>query len=79
MYGAGPAFDMLLDRLRDMGSPPPRFGRLGGTHQIWCNATLPKGTVERRGETLDQAAAAILEHDLACPDKDREKAQAKLA
>lgn len=78
MYGAGPSFDMLLDRLHAMGAPAPRFGRVGGEHAVWLNATLPSGTVERKAATLDQAARAILDLDLTAADKDRDAAQKSL-
>lgn len=80
MYQAGQVFDQLLDRLQDMGAPPPRYGRLAGKHEVWVNVTLPgKRTVERRADTLDQAARAILDLDLTASDQDREQAQDLLA
>jgi hypothetical protein len=76
LYGAGQAFDLLLDRLHDAGAMPPRFGRTGGRHEVWLNVSLPgRKTVERRGATLDIAAQAILDIDLSCADQEREAAQ----
>lgn len=71
MYGAGDIFDELLDRLHDAGSPPPRWGRKTGTHGVWLNCRLPKGNIERHGDTLDVAARNILLLDLAAPDKEQ--------
>jgi hypothetical protein len=79
LYGAGQAFDTLLDRLHDAGAMPPRFGRTGGKHEVWLNVSLPgRKTVERRGATLDIAAQAILDIDLSAGDAECEKAREEL-
>ena len=78
MFGAGPAFDDLLDQLQRMGAPAPRYGRMNGRHDVWLECVLPAGNAERVAPTLDAAATAILTLDLACPDRDRDAAEANL-
>lgn len=76
MFGAGEAFDELLDRLHDMGAPPPDCGRVNGRHEVYIACVLPGQSTERIAVTLDAAARAIIDLDLTCPDKDREAAEA---
>ena len=75
----GPVTIELVERLYDMGAPPPRWGRVGGEQRVWMNATLPSGTVEHQGDTLDHAARAIIDLDLTASDRDRVAARRLLA
>lgn len=79
MYGAGEAFDSLLDRLWAMGAPAPRYGRVNGQCTIWLECKLPAGSTERIAANLDAAARAILDLDLSASDRDQEAAKARLA
>lgn len=77
-FGAGKAFDDLLDELQRMGCPPPTFGRCSGRHDVYIECVLPIGSTERVATTLDAAARAILDLDLTCPDKDQQAAEESL-
>lgn len=72
MFGAGPVYDYLVDRLHDAGAPAPTYGRVNGEHHVWLQATLPDGTTERKGANLDAVASQILEFDMAASDRDQE-------
>lgn len=75
----GPVTIELVERLYDMGAPPPRWGRVGGEQRVWMNATLPgPRTVEHQGDTLDHAARAIIDTELTASDKDQAAAAAGL-
>ena len=72
----GFALDKLMDYAHDAGAPPPRWGRMPGTHKHWAQLQLPGGTIERHGESRDDAARAVLGEIIGEPKPDAVEKQA---
>lgn len=81
LYGAGDAFDELLDRLHDIGAPPRalEYGRFPGTPTVWLRVRVCGRPLDVRGDSLESCARLVMRSALECSERDRARATEELA